>query len=821
MLIQSQSELVIIIADHSWGAPYVFHALRQEETCLWLELEPQDAGDAVAMGNKLADAVIQSLGYQLFGHAMPYAYGVSVLRDNLGLFEPLNIILSAADYGQDLALELVRFRRPGCRVILQFDDVPTEFAIPEDALILQDDDFKLQESDVSFINRERLTATEAMNLLRLTRGKYEAFMIQLHKRLNFPPMLRPGPAGAQTPPGAEGDIPPQALIQVYVRRNQWLEALELAASKLPERIPELLPSAGEAYLDMGLYGRLWTILSDLPGSLQNEEQIIYWQLRTAWRLGKTEDLRAKTEKLLAQSEAPDVRALYATYLAPAQERYAHVERAFQVAQSFTTMQQYGLHLLGRDLEASLRVFAELAERSKQTESFSRQALALSLVVLPLTQLGRYGEAAYRLEEAIVTFDRHGLGDYQFRMHTVNNWAYARILLGETVGLQEILRKEERALRDAFPSLAFIFRSTLGDYLLSQGRARDALVYYQENLELLRQTNPTQSAEFPPHISKDVVHCLLHLGKYEEASQLARKHYRLNREADRLLKAFTSFAYGMTLCFSEPDKAIDILEEAALVFEKPLIAPYLASVSLFQAFAYLELKQEVLAKACLLRAEAGLRELSDTGFQLLAGPEKVFRKVHTLWRGGEAQLKLRFMGAYGVTLMGEKQSLTLQWCEILALLAYHPKGLSTEQLLIELYGDEGNPATLSTTMSRLRRVIPVTRALYQLEVSVQADFLDLENHLRQGRPRAALELYQGGFLARSDAPGIVMIRETLEEAMRQTALDSGDAEVLLSLAERLRDDLELWEATLEVLPKRDPRYSLAAAKHKVLKGQWDV
>ena len=60
---------------------------------------------------------------------------------------------------------------------------------------------------------------------------------------------------------------------------------------------------------------------------------------------------------------------------------------------------------------------------------------------------------------------------------------------------------------------------------------------------------------------------------------------------------------------------------------------------------------------------------------------------------------------------------------------------------------------------------------------------------------------------------------MEETLRQAVLASSDPEVLLSLAERLGEDMELWEASLEALPKQDPRRALAVAKHKRVLETW--
>jgi hypothetical protein len=74
---------------------------------------------------------------------------------------------------------------------------------------------------------------------------------------------------------------------------------------------------------------------------------------------------------------------------------------------------------------------------------------------------------------------------------------------------------------------------------------------------------------------------------------------------------------------------------------------------------------------------------------------------------------------------------------------------------------------------------------------------------------------------SAAPLVAEQRGVLEEALRQAVLASDDIEALLTLAERLEDDLEVWEAALKVLPESDPRRALTLARVKRLREDWEI
>lgn len=804
----------VIVAESAWGAPYLFAALAERATPLaWLKLEPEDEDDAVAQGNKLADALSRALGSPLFGHGMAYSYGLALLKQHLGLLEPITFALSNAEHGQELAAELARLTRPGTRVLLHFETVPTRFLIPEAALLLQAEELRLRPEEALELAAGRLGETEVHNLWRLSRGALEPFALSLHRRLSLPAPLRPGPVGAELPPGSEESVPPPVLLQVLVRREQWVEALELAVKYAPERVGELLERAGDAYLERGLYGRLYQLLEQL-GS--DDEAVLTWQLRAAKRLGRLEALRERVERTLAAREAPELRAIYATTLT-GEASHREAFRAYRAAKTPVTLQHYGLSLSYLDPQAGLAVLRELLELARR-HGPAKQVVAEMMLAPPLLLMGRYKEAAYWLEEALSHFDQHGLGDWQARMHIVHNWAYTRILIGETVGLAEILSKEAKALQDAYPALALGFRSTLGDYLLSQGRPREALPYYQENYEVLAARR-LQGRDLPQSILRELVHALLHAGEWERAGYLAHKHAQLERDAPEPARSFARLSLGMVQALEDPAAAIEPLEAVCRTFAESLAGDHLASSSFYLARAHLALGDEAGAAAALARCQSALADLSDTGFRLLAGPEAQFHEVYRLWRGQGVPLKLQLLGEPQVTLHGEPLELFPQWHEILALLALHPEGLASERLLLELLGERGNMNTLKASISKLRRLVPISRAPYRLELPVQADVAELEQLLRQGRVRAGLERYRGPLLPRSQAPGVIRARETVEESLRQAVLASGDPEALLSLAERLGDDLELWEAALAALPRQDPRYSLASAKQKKVLESW--
>lgn len=205
--------------------------------------------------------------------------------------------------------------------------------------------------------------------------------------------------------------------------------------------------------------------------------------------------------------------------------------------------------------------------------------------------------------------------------------------------------------------------------------------------------------------------------------------------------------------------------------------------------------------------------------LLGGPEEEIQEVWDLWNEDSTPLELRFLGGRSIRLRHENRDYPLRWCEILAVLAFHSGGVNGERLSSLLYGDGGNMSTLKSNVSRMRKDIPVSSRPYEIEMSYSADFVEMDRALREGRVREALDLYRGPLLPESDAPFIVELREYLEETLRQAALTSGDVDILLSLARKLGDDLELWEESSRKLSANDPLLPLAKAHVKRIQKSW--
>ena len=135
-------------------------------------------------------------------------------------------------------------------------------------------------------------------------------------------------------------------------------------------------------------------------------------------------------------------------------------------------------------------------------------------------------------------------------------------------------------------------------------------------------------------------------------------------------------------------------------------------------------------------------------------------------GGAPRLRLRLLGAAGAWLDGEPVHLSPRHAEILALLVAHPQGLSAEAVSAAL-GPEISSTSVRSEVSRLRRLLGACLATrpYRLVADLDADLLELTRHLRDERAEDALALAGDGLLPRSRAPGVVRLREGLDDDLR--------------------------------------------------------
>lgn len=151
-------------------------------------------------------------------------------------------------------------------------------------------------------------------------------------------------------------------------------------------------------------------------------------------------------------------------------------------------------------------------------------------------------------------------------------------------------------------------------------------------------------------------------------------------------------------------------------------------------------------------------------------------------------------------------------EILLLLAAAPRGLSGDELAVLLYEDDSGGSTMRAEMNRLRNLLGeelLASRPYRLTGEVTADWMGVEAMLATGDVARALRAYRGPLLPRSTAPGVVRLRDGLNEAMRAALLRSRQADLMSAWTRSAwgGDDYEMWVAQRACLPASSPMIAL--------------
>lgn len=190
------------------------------------------------------------------------------------------------------------------------------------------------------------------------------------------------------------------------------------------------------------------------------------------------------------------------------------------------------------------------------------------------------------------------------------------------------------------------------------------------------------------------------------------------------------------------------------------------------------------------------------------------------RTGAARLEALGTDQPSLVVGGDRVRLSPRHAEILLLLLAHPDGLRAEHLGELLSSASLSPVTVRAEVSRLRTVLRRalgTEALaarpYRLLVPLASDASQVTDALARGAHRRALQLYAGPLLPASESPAVTRTRHELAGRLRGSVLRAGSADALWRWADGTdgRDDLEVWQQLLRVLPYGSPRRETARAR----------
>lgn len=145
--------------------------------------------------------------------------------------------------------------------------------------------------------------------------------------------------------------------------------------------------------------------------------------------------------------------------------------------------------------------------------------------------------------------------------------------------------------------------------------------------------------------------------------------------------------------------------------------------------------------------------------------------------------------------------------------------------LALYGDEGKPVTARAEVSRLRRILgpAIQTEPYRLEATLRSDIETVRQLLSDGEVGKAAALYRGPALPRSEAPGVVDLRNELDGWTRRAVMAGDDVEALWTWLNTPsgKDDMQAWKRFLSSVPHEDGRRGLAAARLERLRSLFGV
>ncbi|WP_018773558.1 GAF domain-containing protein [Arthrobacter sp. 131MFCol6.1] len=262
-------------------------------------------------------------------------------------------------------------------------------------------------------------------------------------------------------------------------------------------------------------------------------------------------------------------------------------------------------------------------------------------------------------------------------------------------------------------------------------------------------------------------------------------------------------------FHDPDSGA-LLGVVDITGTESAVAPHtLSLVEATVAAAQAHLRVERLQLAAASQSAPSRRR--NSGPKTAGGPG-----ANSLYRNS---LQLLGRDQALLSIDGRTVALSARHSEILALLSTHPAGLNAEELCALLYPGDASTMTLRAEMVRLRKVlqqlnpgaVPQSRP-YRLPLDLVPDAGQVLDCLQRGAHRIALEIYRGAVLPRSEAPGIVQLRDRVSALMREALLTDGSAESLLKYAAlpEAKDDVDVRSAALKLLAPRSPKRAAVVA-----------
>lgn len=824
-LVAGADRPVVLVGGEAFGVPFIIDALQDAQPVAWLGLDGLGQDDEVAQGNVLARAVNAALPAPMLTSALPYRSHLAALRRYRADLRPLTFVVTLGSLAGAFVDELLDLHGEGYRVVLDArasDMVPAEVA--KRGLVVGQERLRLTLAEATELAPGSLPGQVVEALWRETDGRFTDFTSAVHMAVRLPRLTVPSPAGPLVEARNAALVEPRTAVLLLQREGDLAGALELAVLRAPEMVEELLRHAGPRLQEEGLLQRLHLLLTALPEAYSQTERVLEWRLVAGTWANDYGAVFDDVDAYLETYTAPALRARRAGTLS-FEAGFAMAEQAVTARRTALTVWQYGrMHPNPEEAIQLLRESVQLAEDNGTKYEVARNAGGLAA---RLAQHGEFARAASWARWALDVFDREHLRDGPRRLIIVNDLAHARIMTGDLVGLHSTLGDAQALVEGTLPQLAVMFRSTLAQLELASGDAQAAH-------ELSSATYHASPRRSRARYGLQLIRTLIELGRLDEAWQVARDVSETCVAGEGHERSQAALARGMVGAVAD---AMGAATEGASGGGGGGADGGGAESDLLEALidSALPAEQRLTATLYYLLASGGaahnvpaslvpvLSSLHPVALRVLSGPRDLFENVWATLGGLTVELSLRFLGSVECRWQGRDIALSARLAEVALALTLHPSGISRDELNTFLTPDSHPPFTsggMRGMLSRLRGQLPVSEAPYRFTVPIKADVLEVRQLIAAGKVREAIGILNGPLLPLSDAPGVVDQRWALEEELRQAALLVGDADALYDLAERLRDDLEFWQAAADALGAGDPRLALARARVRRLVDAYD-
>jgi len=679
--------------------------------------------------------------------------------------------------------------------------------------VISEEELRITEQEASWFASGRLEPATVNAVVDRHSGDYVRVVGALRSALGLPPLWSEPWDTSIAVARDEFGIEPRPLAEALVRRKRYLEAFEIMCVNARDLVPHHIDACGDAFFARGLFEQFWSCMNNLCADDLLNERTLRWYFAASMAVNRHGDVVSMVEAFLRDHEAPELRAQFAASR-PTRDFLVETTRAVSQLETPITLRHhaFALSLCGQHDEAADALHRALRLADLLGNDQLVVALATDMCIA-LQRTGAYRDSLWWGEWACTEFSRRELNEGYRRVTAKAALAFSMILVGDAVGLREMVEEIEISTHMAgVPSYEGVV-SVVADFF----RVSDELL---RAANLYRLAFESAAFDIAGLVAIDYVGCLIALGDVDRALSVGDQVHALSRLASKYQRDCGVLARGIALKAAGDIRAALVLREAVDGFLDGSDAFRLSQACVHLADWHLLREEEAEARKLLMLAEPHCRELGDSGWKLLVGSGETVSRLRGLLAEGPSELRIHAFGVPEVSLYGVRTELTNRQMETLVILASSGAGAGLAALAVALYGDRAVAGTAKAAVSRLRNTIPLTSRPYKIAVPFRADFLDLMAYLGQGRVRQALNLYRGPLLPASAAPAVVELREHIDESLRQAVLASGDHEAMLELANRTdSQDLELLEAAASYMSPNDPQSPLLRARIRQVQRDW--